>query len=223
MVKRKGIELKSADTKQTKRMLAIARVSAQLFATKGYVETSMDDIAAAAKVTKGGIYHYFGSKTDILYHISSSYVDLDRAGLEQSLDDIHDVSERIKFIVFHHIDHYVNQPAAAKTLLHESYNLPPKFLREVRASERRYFEIVSATIADFLGDKATKELATTLTFTLFGMLNWIYKWYNPKGTMKSAKLSELIYETFTQGVRNSILSERGVKSSAKRSPYGNRR
>jgi TetR/AcrR family transcriptional regulator, cholesterol catabolism regulator len=205
MVKNRGIQQSSIDPKHAKRLNAIAKVSARLFSSKGYVETSMDDIAAAAKVTKGGVYHYFGSKTDILYHISATYVDLDRAGLEQSLGEIPDVSEKIRFIVFHHIDHYVSHPAAAKTLLHEAYILPPKLLKEVRAKERRYFEIVSATIADFLGTKYTKELATTLTFTLFGMMNWIYNWYDPKGTMKPTELSELIYNTFIQGVRNSIL------------------
>ena len=53
----------------------IAKVAAGLFGIKGYLETSMDDIAAAAKVTKGGVYHYFRSKTEILYFICSTYVD----------------------------------------------------------------------------------------------------------------------------------------------------
>jgi AcrR family transcriptional regulator len=204
VAKRKGIDFDLSDPR-AKKLAGIAKVGAQLFATKGYMETSVDDIAAAAKVTKGGIYHYFGSKTDILYYISSTYVDIDLGGLEQSLKEIQEVTEKIQYIVFHHIDHYVHHPAAAKTILHESYNLPPRLLKEVRARERRYFEIVSATIADFLGDKATKELATTLTFTLFGMMNWIYKWYDPKGAVKPTELSRLIYATFTQGVQNSIL------------------
>jgi TetR/AcrR family transcriptional regulator, cholesterol catabolism regulator len=202
---KKSIGLTQADPKQTKRINAIAKVSAHLFSTKGYIDTSMDDIASAAKVTKGGIYHYFGSKDEILYVISSTYVDLDRVGLEKSLSDLPDISEKIRFIVFHHIEHYTTHASAAKTLLHESYNLSPKYLREVRARERWYFEIVSGVIADFLGEKSTKELATVLTFTLFGMMNWIYKWYDPKGAMKPKELSELIYELFVEGVRNSIL------------------
>ena len=202
---KKGIKPDTADPKQKKRIDAIAKVSAKLFSTKGYLETTMDDIAAAAKVTKGGVYHYFGSKTDILYYISSTYVDIERSGIADALNDLGDTSEKIKFIVFSHIDHYVSNPAAAKTLLHESYSLPPQLLKKVRGLERQYFNIVSGVISEFLGKKSTKELATTLTFTLFGMMNWIYHWYNPRGSMKSLELSELIYETFTQGVRHSIL------------------
>ncbi len=37
--------------------MKIAKTAAELFGTKGYLETNMDDIAAAAGVTKGGVYH----------------------------------------------------------------------------------------------------------------------------------------------------------------------
>ena len=206
MAAKKGIDFAKADPKQAKRISAIAKVSSQLFSTKGYLETTMDDIASAAKVTKGGVYHYFASKDDILYFISSTYVDLDRADLEQLLADLPGASEKIEFIVFHHIEHYTTHSSAAKTLLHESYNLSPRNLRQVRARERWYFEIVSGVISEFLGDKSTKDLATVLTFTLFGMMNWIYKWYDPRGPVKARELSRLIYSVFTQGVRNSILA-----------------
>ena len=40
-------------------MLAAARAS---FGTKGYAQTSVDEIAAAAAVTKGAVYHHFAGK-----------------------------------------------------------------------------------------------------------------------------------------------------------------
>jgi len=205
MLRKRRISIEKANPKQTKRIYAIAKVSTQLFSTKSYIETSMDDIAAAAKVTKGGVYHYFPSKTEILYFICSTYVDLDLEGLEQSLSGFQKSAEKIKFIVFRHINHYATHATAAKTLLNEAYNLPPKYLREVRARERRYFEIVSGVISEFLGTKSRKDLTTALAFTLFGMMNWIYSWYDPKGDMKPEELSQLIYEVFTSGIRNSIL------------------
>jgi AcrR family transcriptional regulator len=201
---RKGIPFARADERQTKRINALAKVSSQLFASKGYIETSVDDIAAAANVTKGGVYHYFASKTEILYFICSTYVDLDLEGLEQSLAGMQNSAERIRFIVTHHIDHYTRHAPAAKTLLHEAYNLPPRYLKEVRKRERRYFEIASAVIAEFTGGRPSKGVLTALTFTLFGMMNWMYSWYDPKGEIKPAEISELIYNVFTNGVRTSF-------------------
>ncbi len=88
MSPRGSIDISTADPKQRKRINTIIRISAQLFADKGYIETRIDDIADVAKVIKGGIYHYFKSKTDILYNICSTYIDLDLENLEQSLRNI---------------------------------------------------------------------------------------------------------------------------------------
>ena len=52
-----------------RRRTAIAKIAADFFSKRGYAETSMEDIAAAAKLSKGGIYHYFPSKTEVLYFI----------------------------------------------------------------------------------------------------------------------------------------------------------
>jgi AcrR family transcriptional regulator len=123
-----------AAPKQIKKINFIARVSSQLFATKGYLETSMEDIAAAAKVTKGGIYHYFASKSDVLYFICSTYIELDLENLEKSLRRIETTSEKIKFIIFRHIEHYTTHVFSAKTLLHEASNLP-RSAGPVRTSE----------------------------------------------------------------------------------------
>jgi AcrR family transcriptional regulator len=45
---------------------AILQQARHLFATKGYAETSMDDIAQATHLQKASLYHYFKSKQQIL-------------------------------------------------------------------------------------------------------------------------------------------------------------
>jgi AcrR family transcriptional regulator len=199
---RKSINFDKADQKQINRINAIAKVSARLFAEKGYLETSMEDIATAAKVTKGGVYHYFGSKSDILHFICSTYVELDVENLEHSLSGINTTEKKIEFIIFRHIEHYSTHVFAAKTLLNEAYNLPTRYFREVKDREKRYFSIVSEVLSQCSSTKGRKEVVTTLTFTLFGMLNWLYSWYDPKGTFTPKDVSRLIYKVFTDGVNN---------------------
>src|SRR3954470_23366273 len=46
----------------TGELIAAAR---ELFARQGYAATSLDEIAAAANVTKGAVYHHFAGKRDI--------------------------------------------------------------------------------------------------------------------------------------------------------------
>ncbi len=209
MAQRKGISFDTAGAKQIKRMNAIAKVSAQLFATKGYLETSIDDIAAAAKVTKGGIYHYFACKTDILYFICSTYVELDIENVAESLSSIESPAEKIKFIIHRHIDHYTNHTAAAKVLLNEACNLPPRPFKEMKARERRYFDIVTGVLSEFPGAEGRRGVIASLAFMLFGMMNWIYSWYDPKGEIGSEELSQLIYEVFMNGINSPALLMEG--------------
>jgi AcrR family transcriptional regulator len=200
-MRKKGIRFDTADPRQSKRIRNIAKVAATLFSTKGYVDTSVDDIAAAAKVTKGGVYHYFRSKTEILYFICSAYVDLDLENLEKSLSDIEGSVEKIRFIINRHIDHYVRHEHAAKTLLNEAYCLPPKYFYQVKSKEKHYFRIVAGVLSEYLGASADKATLTALAFTMFGMMNWIYSWYDPRKTLQPTDLSILIFEIFVKGVK----------------------
>lgn len=204
-MKKKGISLDTADPKQSKKIRNIAKVAADLFSTKGYLDTSVDDIAAAARVTKGGVYHYFRSKTEILYFICSTYVDLDLENLEKSLSAIDGSVEKIRFIIFRHIEHYTTHEFAAKTLLNEAYCLPPKYFGQVKSREKHYFGIVAGVLSEYLGSRADKATVTALTFTLFGMMNWIYSWYDPRKPLKPKELSSLIFEIFVRGVSGAML------------------
>jgi AcrR family transcriptional regulator len=82
----------------------IGKTAAKLFNKRGYLETSMNDIAAKAKISKGGVYHYFSSKDEILYFILSNYMDLILTDLEQKLSKIETNVLKIKFIISRHIN-----------------------------------------------------------------------------------------------------------------------
>jgi AcrR family transcriptional regulator len=45
--------------------LALVESATSLFATKGFTSTSLDEVAANARLTKGAIYHHFASKVDL--------------------------------------------------------------------------------------------------------------------------------------------------------------
>jgi AcrR family transcriptional regulator len=59
MVRRTRAEME--ETRAT--LLATAR---QVFAERGYADTSMDDLTAQASLTRGALYHHFGDKKGLL-------------------------------------------------------------------------------------------------------------------------------------------------------------
>jgi TetR/AcrR family transcriptional repressor of nem operon len=90
-----------ADLHRTKRRLVDAAVT--LMRRKGYNATTVDDICAAAKVTKGAFFHYFGSKEDIARAAmerfgSGADQDLHDAAFRKLADPLDRVYGRLDFI-----------------------------------------------------------------------------------------------------------------------------
>jgi TetR/AcrR family transcriptional regulator, cholesterol catabolism regulator len=77
----------------------------------------MNDIGAAAKLSKGGLYHYFNSKEEILFFILDNYIDLVLEDLESQLRAFPESRLKLQFIIERHITLYANHIAQAKTLL----------------------------------------------------------------------------------------------------------
>jgi len=94
---------KKINEKELNKMCAIGRAASKLFNKKGYLETSLKDISTSIKLSKGGIYHYFSSKHEILYFILGNYMDLLHGGLEDELKAIDDPSKKIRYIMLRHL------------------------------------------------------------------------------------------------------------------------
>lgn len=183
-----------------KRKNTIAKAGAELFSRKGFLDTSMEEISAAAKLSKGGIYHYFSSKTDLLYFIIDNFMDIVLEGLEEELDAADDGLEKVKKLIFRHVELYPKHTAEAKTLFFEAKNLPPRPFKSIVNKEREYYRIAAKALSSYFGSFVENDQVTAITFIILSMCNSIYAWYNPKGTIKPEDLSRIIFKILTEGV-----------------------
>ena len=193
-------DLTELSEKELNKMEKISKAAVKLFDEKGYLETSMDDISTAAKLSKGGIYHYFSSKNEILYFISTNFMALLLKDLEQELGKIEDNLSKIQFIISRHIGFYTKYIAEAKTTLHEGHLLPPAYFKIIGEQEKQYHQIVSRVLSELLGGQVSKDQLKVLTFILFGTCNGIYYWYDPKGSMTPEELSKIISDILCKGL-----------------------
>ncbi len=189
------------DKKGLEKARKIGKAAARLFSRKGYLETTMDELATAAGISKGGMYYYFPSKTDVLFFILSRYMETVLEGLEEEVSQIKDHHERLRHVISRHIDLYTRNVPEARVLLHEANCLPSKYLKRITEKERKYFQVVTRILSGLLSGTIPKGRLTAITFTLFGMCNWIYLWYDPKGSVNPGELSEIIYTLFMDGVQ----------------------
>ncbi|NWF92271.1 MAG: TetR/AcrR family transcriptional regulator [Syntrophaceae bacterium] len=192
--------MKNLNEKELDKMCAIGRAAARLFDEKGYLETSLRDISNSAKLSKGGIYHYFSSKHDILYFILDNYMEMLLAGLEEALKGIADSPSKIRYIVFRHLRLYNKKVPEAKALLIESHNLPKKYFRAIAEKQKQYAQITINVLSDLFGGRMPTDKLKAISYTLFGMCNSIMYWYDPKGPVSLEELSQIVYDIFMKGV-----------------------
>ena len=95
----------------------ILRTAARLFQQRGYDATSMNDVAAALKLSKGGLYHHFQSKDEILFEIMNHAMDLTQERVLAPVGSIADPEERLRALIRLHIEVVLSPRAAAFALL----------------------------------------------------------------------------------------------------------
>lgn len=194
------VQSKETGRKESEKRERIARAASKLFNEKGYLETSMDEISTAAHLSKGGIYHYFSSKDEILFFIASGFMDLLLNGLVEELNRFKDPFSKIRYFISRHIRLYTDHLPEAKTVIHEAHLLPANYFKVIAEKERQYHRIVSEVLDDLFEGKLEKDRLKALAFILFGTCNGIYYWYHPKGSITPEDLSEMIAHILCSGL-----------------------
>ncbi|MDQ7783908.1 MAG: TetR/AcrR family transcriptional regulator [Desulfomonilaceae bacterium] len=193
---------KKSSQKELDKKCAIGRAAVRLFGEMGYLETTLKDISDAAQLSKGGIYHYFSNKHEILYFVLDNYMDRLLEGLLEELERIPENDAKIEFVIFRHLRFFAKKPAEAKALLIDSRNLPSEYFKIIAEKEKAYAHIFSTVLWDYLGGSMPIDRIKAISYTMFGMCNAIMYWYDPDGLVTIEELSRICYDIFTKGVRS---------------------
>ena len=81
----------------------ILRTSARLFQQQGYDGTSMNDVASALKLSKGGLYHHFQSKDEILFELMNHAMNITEERVITPVKAISDPEQRLRALIRRHI------------------------------------------------------------------------------------------------------------------------
>src|SRR3981189_3241519 len=93
------------------RRLAIVEAAAELYAEFGFLGASLVDLAERCKVSKSLIYHYYGSKEDILYDVMSSHIEALNAAADDVLAQELPPQDRLRALTHAFMRYYVGASA----------------------------------------------------------------------------------------------------------------
>ena len=180
----------------------ILRAAARLFQQQGYDATSMNDVAAALKLSKGGLYHHFQSKDEILFNLMNHAMDITEENVLKPVMAIPDPEQRLRSLIRRHIAVVLSEREREITvLLHENHPLPPTLRKRINARKKDYIHFLENLVAEVQRARGSQGTVTprAAAFALLGMLNWIYQWYRPEGTLQEETLAQQYTEIFFQG------------------------
>jgi AcrR family transcriptional regulator len=191
-------------TTEVKREHLLGRAAA-LFAEKGYEATSLRDVSQAVGVSLAGLYHYFTSKEDLLYQVqyrtfASLLESQERVAAQPGTPE-----QRFRRLVIGHLAFFDSHRNELKACTYEMESLKGDLYHTVEAIRRRYYHLVTMVVAELRdgGVHAAHETRYErhVTLFLFGMLNWIFMWYDPARHGPVDQIGEEMLDLVLNGLR----------------------
>ena len=183
-------------------MLLIYQTAAKVIHAKGYDATSLNDIADAVGITKGGLYHYIDGKKSLLFKIMSYAMDMLEAEVVASVEALTGAEQQLRTVIRLHTQLIVDKGIELTILLDESAGLTPEHLRLITERRVGYYKFVRAIIQQLKEEGKLRDLDVTIaTHNLMGQLQWLPRWYAPVGRLNR----EQLIEGFTQAALTALL------------------
>jgi AcrR family transcriptional regulator len=180
----------------------IITVAARLFKEKGYRATTLEDIAAAVGMLKGSLYYYIRSKEELLYLVVRDPIRQAYNKLEEIVTSEAPVKVKIAQAIVNHMMVFHQHYPHIAVYLHDYHNL--KQLEKNTIETPRHYHQLWATLLE--QGVATGEVRSDLNvkvtgYAILGMCNWIYRWYNPQGTLSAEEIAGIFTTLVLEGLK----------------------
>ncbi|MGH7645686.1 MAG: TetR/AcrR family transcriptional regulator [Gemmatimonadales bacterium] len=172
--------------------------AALVFADQGYHATTMRDVARASGMSLAGIYYYVRGKEALLALIQERCFAGVLDGAREAVATSDDPAERVQAFVRHHVGYFAAHIPEMKVLSHEAGSLGGEARRRVEAIKRRYVDLLEGLLRDAAPDESPVD-RNAAAYLLFGMMNWMYTWYDPAREIDPRRLADLIARIFLGG------------------------
>lgn len=188
----------AADSKR----IEIMEHCAGLFDKVGYHKTSMQMLADDVGLGKPTLYHYFPSKTAILYAIHDTHMRALLDGLEVSDGQTGDPVALLRSACIHILRQIANHPGYVRAFMDHYGELEGGMRAEIRAHRTDYFNRVVAIINSGIASGRLRQCDPIVTaYGFLGMCNWAYKWYPPLAADRTPEeMADALCQPFFEGL-----------------------
>jgi AcrR family transcriptional regulator len=183
------------------RRQAIIDTSARVFAQGGYHGTGIAELCEANELGKGALYHYIGSKEELLVAITNHVMDEVLAGVDRVAGAGGSAVQRLRMLGLEYLGILVRYPDHVWVLLHEFPALTGERATEFHKRRHVFESAVEAILRDGIAAKEIRKTDPRIAaLAWLGMHNHAYLWLKPGGRWSAEDVASHFADIFVEGV-----------------------
>jgi len=183
-----------------KRLDSILKAASKVIARDGFEGASIRKVAATAGIGLSGIYYYFESKDELLFALQSRTFSTLVSSLEKRLTSITSPEGRLRAVIDNHFQFFATNMYDLKVCVHEIGSLSGDYYKQILTTRRKYYKLVKEVVTENIKSADRQDINLSTLF-LFGSLNWVYMWYDPKKNSNIGKLSNQLLKIYLNGIK----------------------
>lgn len=183
---------------------ALLKEAARAFSTRGYHDTSLDDIAKTLGVTKPALYYYVKNKQEILFECHMLSQDLGEAALEYARENGKNGHDKVVLLCRKYIELFTSEIGAC-AVLGEFAALEPDN-RAVIGRRRDEFQTqFRELVTEGINDGTIREIDARMTvFFMMGAINWMSRWFKPDGKLSGEDIAKQFADLFDHAITQRV-------------------
>jgi AcrR family transcriptional regulator len=183
------------------RRQAIVDTSAHVFARGGYHATGIAELCVTNDLGKGALYHYIGSKEELLAAIHDRVMDEVGASTERVVAAGGSPREQLTMLGDELLDIIARYPDHVWVFLHEFPALTGERAEQFRERRRAFESRVEAMLQAGIDSGDFRDVQPRLTaMAWLGMHNYTYLWLKPDGSLSAHDVAREFADIFIGGI-----------------------
>jgi AcrR family transcriptional regulator len=169
----------------------VLQVAAHLFRHKGYERTTVRDLAAAAGIQSGSLFHHFRSKDEILSSVMEQTAIYNTELMRVALARTQDVRERVLALIRCELQSIMGGTGEAMAvMIYEWRSLSPQEQAKILVLREAYEQLWLQVLGEARDSGLLQgDVFVTRRF-LTGALSWSTTWFRADGSMTLEQLAD---------------------------------
>jgi len=188
-------------SRRESRRAEILKSAAAAFRRRGYHGASVEEIADTLRMTKGSLYYYFKNKEEILYFCHDWSLDLLLEALHDAESQEKSPAARLRRLIVAFV-HMIIDELHGTALTLDPQALSPPLLKKIVAKRDEFDHglrrILQQGMAEGVFAPGDPKL---LSFAILGAVNWITRWFDPRGPASSQEIADRFADYLVNGLR----------------------